>query len=57
MQTLLKKIAKMSPGVISIESFPGDETQFEELLSQGHIRRVGNQGFMLKFSSFKKTKQ
>lgn len=56
MDALLEKIAKMSPGVISLKEFPGTKTQFETLLSEGHIRKVGEQGFMLKYSSFQKFK-
>ena len=56
MDALLEKLAKMSPGVISIEEFPGTQEEFQTLISQGHLRKVGEQGFIMKYNSFLKFK-
>lgn len=56
MEELLSRVAKMSPGVISIEEFPGTQEEFQTLISQGHLRKVGEQGFIMKYNSFLKFK-
>jgi len=56
MEELLSRVARMSPGVISIEEFPGTQEEFQTLISQGHLRKVGEQGFIMKYNSFLKFK-